>query len=251
MFNRIAYISKVLSVVLAIEFILMIFPLQVKSVGEVKETTTPEQLIFQENFDPPGDGKPKDTVGAGSRNGLKCSQDGQSIRSLMPKSNYGLTLQEHPQVFVYLPNTSAKQVVLKFEDESGSSSSQPVFLEIVSHSGIASFRLPANQPPLIVGKNYQWSLAVVCGEMLQPSDPVFQGWVQRVGRTTNLERELKQKSRLEQMQWYGTNGYWYDWLKEMVQLRQEPGVYDPKIINQWREMLESVGLGAIASDILK
>jgi hypothetical protein len=240
-------VLRFLTLSLFIEFLLICgFTAQVKSEIEVRETTTPERLIYQENFDPPGDGKPKDTVGAGSRSGLKCSQDQQPIRPLMPKLNYSLTLKEHPAIFVYLPNTSAKQVVLMFQDESGSSY-KPVFLAIDS-SGIVSFRLPNNQPPLTVGKNYQWLLAIVCGDNLQPSDPVFRGWVQRVASTPE-SRQLQQKSVLEQMQWYGQNGYWYDWLEVMVQARKtQPN--DAKISSQWREMLQLVGLDAIASELL-
>jgi Domain of Unknown Function (DUF928) len=245
MMIKIASILKVLSLGLCIELLLVVFPTQVKSQTEFRTTNIAEKLIFQENFDPPGDGKPKDTVGAGSRSGLKCVQDEQSIRPLMPKRNYGLTLEEHPTVFVYLPNTSAKRVVLTFQDETGNSSER-VFLAIASGRGIASFRLPDNQSPLTIGKNYQWSLAVVCGETLQPSDPVFRGWVQRVARTANSE----QKSLLAQMQWYGKNGYWYDLLKVMMQVkRTQPN--DASMINQWREILQSVGLGEIASEILK
>ena len=234
-------ILKLLSLGLFMELLLTFgFPNQVKSEVQVRDISTPEQLIFQENFDPPGDGKPKDTVGAGSRDGLSCPQDEQPIRPLMPKGNYGLTLAEHPAIFVYLPNTSAKQVVLTFQDESGNSSER-VFLAIASRSGITSFKLPDQQPSLTVGKNYQWSLAIVCGETLQPSDPVFKGWVQRVARTANLEQQLPQKSVIEQLQWYSKNGYWYDWLELMVQARRtQPN--DAKVSSQWREMLQLVGL---------
>lgn len=244
-----ADISRISRLSLSIILLLTLgFPAQVKSEVEVRETKTPQQQIFQDNFDPPGDGKPKDTVGAGSRDGLMCSQDEQPIRPLMPKRNYGLTLAEHPTIFVYLPNTSARQVVLTFQDEAGNSY-KPLFLAIASRNGIAGFSLPDNQLPLLVGKNYKWSLAVVCGDTLQPSDPVFRGWVQRVARTADLERELQKKSVIEQMQWYAKNGYWYDWLEVMVQVRRtQPN--DAKIASQWREMLESVGLGAIASEVL-
>lgn len=254
---KITHLFKVLSLSLAIELLSMGFPAQGKSEVEVREPNTPERLIFQENFDPPGDGKPRDTVGAGSRSGSKCVQDEQQIQPLMPKHNYGLTLAERPAIFMYLPKTSAKQVVLTFQDESGNSF-KPVFLSInpedssqsiASRNVVASFRLPDNQPALTVGKNYKWLLAVVCGETLQLNDPIFRGWVQRVARTADLERQLQKKSVIEQMQWYSKNGYWYDLLNLMVQVRwTQPN--DVKITNQWQEMLESVGLGAIASEVL-
>ncbi|MBD2603759.1 hypothetical protein H6G81_04245 [Scytonema hofmannii FACHB-248] len=47
---------------------------QVKSELETRSTFLAEKIIFTENFDPPGKGKPKDTFGAGSRGRLKCHQ---------------------------------------------------------------------------------------------------------------------------------------------------------------------------------
>jgi len=57
---------------------------QAKSELETKSTFLPEKIIFTENFDPPGTGKPKDTFGAGSRARLKCYQEDSSIHSIIP-----------------------------------------------------------------------------------------------------------------------------------------------------------------------
>ncbi len=47
-----------------------------------------------------------------------------------------------------------------------------------------------------------------------------------------------------------TKGYWYDLLKIMIQYRRSHHNYT-KLTALWRDLLESAGLGAIASDILK
>jgi hypothetical protein len=194
--------------------------------------------VSQENFIPPKQGKPKDTSGAGSRTDLKCSQKEGAIRPLMPKENYGLTLQERPTIFIQMPKTSARQVVLMFRDETGQFYER-AFLPINSHDAIVGFTLPKQKQPLAVGKSYQWSLVVVCGETVQPDDPVFMGWVQRVPRTSELENELKQKkTAIEQAAWYRKNGYWYDMLSTIVQARQlNPD--DTKLVAIWRDLLES------------
>ena len=221
-------------------------PAQAQSQLESKNATRAERIVFDKNFDPPGDGAPQDTSGAGSRDGLKCPQDEQPIRPLMPQRNYGLTLEERPSIFIDLPKTSAKQVVLTFRDEAGNSYER-AYLPISDRTGIVSFTLPNEKPPLAVGKNYQWSLIVVCGETVQPDDPIFKGWVQRAARTSALEQELGQKSMIEQAAWYAAKGYWYDMLRVMVQARRsQPN--DVKLATMWRELLESVGLGASASE---
>ena len=241
---------KFLTLTLSVELLLNpALPAQAQLELGIRSTTLPERLIFQDNFDPPGDGEPKDSSGAGSRDGLRCSPEEQPIRPLMPKRNYGLTLQERPYVLVDLPKTSAKQVVLTFQDEAGVDYER-AFLPITENGGIVSFRLPDQKLPLVVGKNYQWTLVVVCGETVQPDDPIFRGWVQRVARTSELESELGQKSVIEQATLYGERGYWYDMLRAMVQVRRSHPD-DVKLTALWRELLESVGLGAIASEPLK
>ncbi len=87
--------------------------------------------------------------------------------------------------------------MLTFQDEAGEYDER-AFLPITNGAGIVSFTLPAQKSPLAVGKNYQWSLVVVCGETVQPDAPIFRGWVQRVARTSELESELGQKSVIEQ-----------------------------------------------------
>ncbi|MUG93657.1 hypothetical protein F7734_15010 [Scytonema sp. UIC 10036] len=42
-----------------------------------------KQIVFQETFEPPGDGEPKDTAGAGSRKGLSCFPNEQSMKTLI------------------------------------------------------------------------------------------------------------------------------------------------------------------------
>ncbi|MCJ8280358.1 MAG: DUF928 domain-containing protein [Rivularia sp. ALOHA_DT_140] len=160
-----------------------------------------EIIIFQDALEPPGDPEPEDTKGSGSRDEEKCSNQEQNIKILMPKRNYGLTLQKRPSVFVRLPQTKAKQVVLSFRDEAGKYY-QRAFLPITS-DGTVSFKLPEDKPSLSIGKNYQWSLVVVCGSTVQPDNQTFQGWVQRVERTHLVDKELRDKGAIERAKWYG------------------------------------------------
>ena len=242
--NTMSYLLRILPLTLSVPlFLTLSLPALAQPELENRSTTLPESIIFQENFEPPGNGEPENTSGAGSRDGLRCSPDEQPIRPLMPKRNYGLTLQEHPPIFIYLPKTSAQQVVLVFRDETGESYER-AFLPINARTGIVNFTLPNEKPPLEVGKNYQWSLAIVCGETVQPEDPTFKGWVQRVAQTPEVESELRQKSAIEQAAWYGANGYWYDMLLAMVQAKQtHPD--DVNLTKLWEEVLESAGLSAI------
>ncbi len=168
-----------------------------------------DQVVFFEGFEPPGDGAPRDTSGAGSRDGAACNTSEPAVKALMPERNFGLTLSERPTVFTRLGNTSAEQVALVVTSEARTYY-EKAFLPIPTDN-IAAFTFPASFTPLAVGENYRWSLVVICGETVQPDDPVLSGWVQRVNETSESQR-ASQSLPVEQARWYAENGYWYDFV---------------------------------------
>jgi hypothetical protein len=46
------------------------------------------------------------------------------------------------------------------------------------------------------------------------------GWVQRVERTSGIDRELTGKSAVDKAKWYGENGYWYEMVAEIEQAKK-------------------------------
>lgn len=212
------YFLRFLNLSLLILITIYSLPTQAQSRLGNNSNFLSKEIVFLDSFEPPGEPEPKDTKGSGSRDDGKCFSNEQKIKPLMPKGNYGLTLKKLPPVSVRLPKTKAKKVMLSFRDEAGKYY-QRAFLPITSN-GIVSFSLPEDKPALKVGKNYQWSLVVVCGNTVQPDDPTFMGWVQRVERTSQIERELTNKSAIEKAQWYASRGYWYEMLAEIQQARK-------------------------------
>jgi hypothetical protein len=198
-----------------------------------------EQIIFLENFEPPGEGAPEDTSGAGSRDGWGCNAEEPALRAIVPERNYGLTLNERPTIFVDLGKTSARQVLLSFRDPEGDYYHR-VRLPIEGNSEISSFRLPEDAPPLSVGNNYQWMLTAICGETPTPDDPVLTGWVQRVDRTAEIATQLAEKTPLERVQWYAAGGYWYD-MVATLERSQQSASEDPTVTTLWENLLKSVG----------
>lgn len=203
--------------------------LSVSAKSEQKDRTNSEpeeKIVFLDSFEPPGDDKPKNTGVGGSRNGLRCNPEEQSIRALMPNGNFGLTLKENPNIYLYLPQTSATQVVLAIQDEAGTQYTR-AFLPIETNHNIASFALPKDKMTLTPGKNYQWKISVVCSEYVKPGDPTFSGWVQRV-EAINTQKQLSDKTTNERISWYGQHGYWYDFLEAISRSSQ----------HNWQQVLE-------------
>jgi hypothetical protein len=113
--------------------------------------TLPGHSVFQVTFEPPGDGKPDNTVGGASRDSGQCLQDAiasqQTITPLMPTTNRGLTLVERPTFFVYVPQTSAQKAFFSLKDKDESYYYQAT-LPMPETSGIVSLKLPADAPAL-------------------------------------------------------------------------------------------------------
>ena len=211
-----------------------------------------QQIMFKP---PPSKGQPKSTSSAGSRGDLQCPQDATStalsnqppLIPLVPSdSNFGLTTAEHPTFLVYLPPTSAKQVILSLIAEDNQVYSQ-TFIPIKGEPGIISLKSADSTPPLEVGKNYQWAVVLVCNEKPSPNDPVVTSWVRRVGLP---QPENYQKADLKQANAYSQQGIWYDAVITLARIRNtQPD--NQAVVNIWTNFLKSVGLDAIATQPLR
>ena len=208
----------------------------VKAESKPKDKTDShgDRIVFLDGFEPPGDDKPKDTGAGGSRDGLRCNPEEQPIRALMPQGNFGLTSKPQPAIYLYLPQTSARQVVLAFQDEAGTEYDR-AFLPIKANNNIASFTLPKNKLTLKTGKNYQWKISVICGEHLKPGDPTFSGWVQRV-ESTEADRYLTNNIN-NNIRFLAEQGYWYD-LLDAISLQQRSVNASRNSLNDWQQVLE-------------
>ena len=170
-----------------------------------------------QGFIPPEEGAPEETTTAGSRREMWCDGDRAPMRSLMPAQNYGLTFAETPTIFMAIPQTTAPRALLVIQNEAGDHNEEMILpIPDADEHGVVSFQFP-NDNPLEMGQNYRWSLAIMCQGYLDPSDPFFSGWVQRMERSPEIAQVLNSLSEAEQIEWFSQNGYWYDMLSLMLQ----------------------------------
>lgn len=217
-----------------------------------KSPARSETTISRISFKPPSNDKQPDrTAGAGARGG-QCPQDAivstvstPPLMALVPETNAGLTLAQRPTFWVYLPKTSAKQVVLSIKEEGTQHHSQ-TFFSIEGKSGIISLKPSEDSPPLEVGKTYQWAMVLICGERPNPNDPALVSWVRRVASSqpTDVEPPLVQAA------WYGERGIWYDALDFLAEARRTES-NNKALTDIWTEFLNSAGLAAIAREPLR
>lgn len=187
---------------------------------------------------------PTSTTGGGRRDRGACRQDPQNsnqlLTALSPTNKPGLTLAERPTFFVYVPQTSARFVEFSLLDRHNRGIYQTTFAPN-NTSGLVSFTLPPDAPPLEIDRDYTWSFALICDRQNRLEDRFVTGRVRRI----NLDPSLKQKTESavpkQRLALFQKAGIWYETLSTLVELqRSQPN--DPALRATWREILQSGGL---------
>ena len=201
-------------------------------------------ILFQP---PPEDEQPEETEGAASRQTKRCAADSQlsqssvsqalKLTAIAPQGNYGLTTLERPDLWIYLPETSAKQVILSIKKE-GKTPHWQQSIELTGEAGVTGIKLADDAPALETGSNYQWAVILVCNERPDPNDPVVTSWIRRV---VSKNSQSSPTSALEQVSIYAKEGIWYDALNLLISSKSSQANWQ----DLWREYLESAGLDKI------
>jgi hypothetical protein len=163
---------------------------------------------------------------------------------------WGLTTNEHPTLWVYIPYSSALisriDFILRSGDNPANPLAEPLPWRIVyqtsiqpsKQAGIVNFSLPKTSKPLAIDKLYQWEVKLTMKS--QPPEEIT-GWIQRANINSNLSDRIKQSNPSQQADLYAENGFWYDALSTLaIQRRDFPT--DPAIKDNWHSMLKSVNL---------
>ncbi|MGB3507966.1 MAG: DUF928 domain-containing protein [Microcoleaceae cyanobacterium] len=190
-----------------------------------------------------------------SRNPKKCAQDddypnGLSLTALMPdpeidKNSLQLTVAESPQLFMYIPPTSAEsmQFILKDESQTDVYRTQPT--NIPGKSGVIAINIPESEAQLEIGKNYGWTLAIICNPKARRDDLVIGGLLRKVEPDSSLANQLENAEKTEYPSLYASNGIWLDAVKSLAELRYADQ-NNLDLVNEWKELLESAGLNDLA-----
>ena len=203
------------------------------------------QIRFNEK-EPDGSsrGRPSKRVGTGSRG--ECPPVEVPVTALIPAENPGLTVDEHPRFWFFVPyqfsNTSGGEFAL--QDEANNDVYRTSF-KLPETAGIVSLSVPSTVT-LELNKSYQWYFKIYCGQQ-NLSNPVFvRGWVEREALKPDLERLLQAANdKRSPIAIYAENGIWYSALTELAKLHSA----EPKntvFIDDWANLLRDVGLENLA-----
>lgn len=216
------------------------------------ESMTGKQSTISVTFEPPGEGEPDDTRGAGSRNGGRCPLDLEVkdpyVMPLMPGTSSGLTIASRPTLFVYVADTAAKTANFALYLEGSPNEIYQKAIPLTATPGIVRIDFPEAAPALEIGQKYEWDFSLVC----DPNDPSADYWLSgSITRTLPNPKIQENKGEFAQPSLalaalYGKSGIWYDTLTTLADLR----LSQPENANYaaaWEQLLDSVGLEAIST----
>ncbi|VXD21247.1 DUF928 domain-containing protein [Planktothrix paucivesiculata] len=207
------------------------------------------QKVAVEFQDPNPDAPNEDRQGSSSR--TNCPAVSKPLTALIPKSNMGLTLSGYPTFIVYVPYSSnpVREVEFVLLDEEDNKIFQQK-MPLTGTPGIVKFKLPPSAPMLEVGKKYRWRFFYQCNPRLRAEDDGVEGAIARINPSETLIRQLETATTpLEKIQVYAQNGLWYETLTLLALLRQEKP-QDPQVLQEWKELLNSIGLESLADEPL-
>ncbi|MDY6940145.1 MAG: DUF928 domain-containing protein [Cyanobacteriota bacterium] len=196
------------------------------------------------DFSPPNAEAPASTTGGASRGWGTCIEPDDNLVALMPPSNLGLTLEAHPTIWLYVPESSADTLELVLNREDGTEVLRKTTV-MPQESGIISLTLnESDLPALEIGKDYRWYASILCSETDRSGNAIVEGWVKRIDDST-LRDKLARAEVENHLQLYAEAGIWYETLATLVHLRRtQPD--NAEVLSSWEQLMQSVGLEAIA-----
>ena len=208
-------------------------------------------------FTPPsGLGSPPTTGGA-TRSG-SCSPSqvvsdlalASLVPAVSPDGDWSVTTKEHPEFFVFVPETaaeSAELIVAEFvvRDDQWNEVYRGT-VDLPQQAGIVKVSLPETEKGLEIGKQYRWHFALNCpaNERGISNEIAVEGWTQRVETqefAPTLASALETATDRDRADLYADSGIWHEAVSTLAQLRaQNPE--DTALVAQWNELLETAGL---------
>jgi hypothetical protein len=155
----------------------------------------------------------------------QCSQIGKdNLLALVPQNNGGLTTQEYPQLWFYLPfggNSQSPPAKFRLLNEQRQSVlTKPLLLSLPEKKGIASISLPSTEKALLVGKKYYWYFNVTCvNDKGLNTNISINGWIQRVEGSSEIVKKIQQPRNQQQYIPYAENNIWYETVSQLAHNR--------------------------------
>lgn len=147
------------------------------------------------------------TEGTGSRG---CENSDTKLQLLVPNDHLPLTVSARPTFFWYVSDT---KLLVRFTlVEPGVADPIVDRTFKVKRSGIVPFELPSDVPGLVLGKEYRWTVSLVCNKERPSENTYADSSIKRIAITPELAQTLAEAGQEPQKRSlvYARSGIWYD-----------------------------------------
>jgi hypothetical protein len=118
----------------------------------------------------------------------------------------------------------------------------------VQKAGISTISLPGNSPQLNVGREYKWSIRLICNSVSPSAAPPYISWIRKVPLTEALRSRLSAAtSDRDRAFLYARASIWYDAVAALVSQFSDPSIPRAEVMTELRSLLSQVGLPLSAS----
>lgn len=161
----------------------------------------------------------------------------------------GLTTLEYPTFWFYVPYPSSQIKSLKFillDENNNYATKEPILVNIPQKPGAIGIRLPKTEKPLEIDKYYSWYFELDCNPRIS-KNVIIKGSVKRISLEPYLQRQLEAATPRQRAAIYARAGIWQDAIAILGKLRRKKP-QDTSLLVDWKNLLQSVDLGNIASE---
>ena len=187
------------------------------------------------------------TEGGGSR-GCSEATNPVSLNLLVPSDHVATTVSGHPTFLWHI--SGSLQAPVRFTLVEQDISQRPILKTQVQvkSPGIVKLQLPPNTPDLAIGKQYRWTVSLVCNEKRPSSNILAQAVIERVAQTSTLKRDLAATTdeRIH-ARIYAQSGIWYDAIATSYKASNTNEQKQLANAEYFFGLLEQVGLSNVAA----
>lgn len=193
---------------------------------------------------PPNHGSPRRTTSNASRGCDDLSN--LSLYLLAPKDHVGVTASDRPTLAWYISSVPDVPVEFALVEEGVPTPLWKQKIE-VRKAGIATISLPENLSQLVVGREYKWSVRLICNPVSPSAAPPYISWIRKVPIAEALRSRLSRAtSDRDRAFLYAQAGMWYDAIAATVNQVGDRSFPQAEVMTELRSLLSQAGLPPLA-----
>ena len=195
------------------------------------------------------EGLPSNRRDGGSRG--NCIAKGREFVALVPDRPVNVTASISSQLFFYVPQTESPKTIEFVVRTKEDQLVHEAFVQTTGQAGIMSVAIPDQVKENLSESygDYHWYLSMICDPNHRSRDIVLEGWIEHVELNNSVKDRIELSTDLEKSHLLQQEGVWYDALSVIAELKKS----DSDLISiqtEWSQLLESIGLGELASEPL-